>query len=695
MPGSARKGVPFTISIVALMLCIVGLLSTALLLVGWRSTRALESANIDLHMAALDEAVSDWLAGTLRGTVYAQQVLARTPVFLADAAQLDTSEQVRELSALLAEHAEVSAAYAGYDDGRFVYVGQVGAGGDIGDDVVVPDDAVLLVRLVERQGAEARETYSFVLADGSRTAAAAQPTDFDPRIRPWYGQALARHGAIMTEPYDFAFTGTAGVSVAVPIGWRRGAIGFDFTLENLSRVAAQHRLSPSSIVMVATAEGNVLADSSRCAGCPAAPAGIAEMLRRDLVTAAGRGAGRLDLTHRQDGSDWEVLIDPMPPIVSERFFIASAAPVAEIAVQSARLLREATLVAAVVVLLAVGGVLVAALLLSAGIRRVAQRTGRIRHLDFSSGPPVQSRIREIMLLSDSVERMRAGLEVFGRYVAKDLVRQILRSPDAAGVGGVRREVTIMFTDIEGFSRISEDIEPEVLTGRLSRYFDALGGPIAARRGTIDKFIGDSIMAFWNAPELDERHVEHACRAALEAAAASRRLAEKWGGRGRPAFRTRFGLHTGPAVIGNVGARDRINYTVVGAATNQASRLEGLNKVYGTQILASGAVAAQTADRFVWRHLDTVVPAGTSETVELHELLGEVGDGRDDGAFLARWSAARAAYAAGDFAGAAAAFDQAAALRPDDGPCAVLGERCRRLLQAPPADWTGVWQYDVK
>ena len=115
--------------------------------------------------------------------------------------------------------------------------------------------------------------------------------------------------------------------------------------------------------------------------------------------------------------------------------------------------------------------------------------------------------------------MREGLEVFGRYVSKDLVQQIMRSPETAGVGGKRREITVMFTDIEGFSRLSETMEPELLTSRLSRYFEALGSAISANRGMIDKYIGDSIMAFWNAPEPDPDHVVNACRAALQAAAA--------------------------------------------------------------------------------------------------------------------------------------------------------------------------------
>jgi adenylate cyclase len=213
---------------------------------------------------------------------------------------------------------------------------------------------------------------------------------------------------------------------------------------------------------------------------------------------------------------------------------------------------------------------------------------------------------------------------------------------------------------------------------------------------IDKYIGDSIMAFWNAPEPDPDHIANACRGALQAAAAGRELSEKWHERGRPGFRTRFGLHTGPAVVGNVGARERINYTLVGQVANQASRLEGMNKVYGTEILASGEVAQPTAELFVWRHIDRVVAVGTTEAHDVHEPLGEIASAPEHAAFLARWDAAREAYTAGRFDEALAAFRSAAALRESDAPCRVFIGRCEALLRdGMPAGWDGTWHMDRK
>ena len=214
---------------------------------------------------------------------------------------------------------------------------------------------------------------------------------------------------------------------------------------------------------------------------------------------------------------------------------------------------------------------------------------------------------------------------------------------------------------------------------------------------IDKYIGDSIMAFWNAPEPDPDHIANACRAALQAAAAGEQLSEKWRGRGRPGFRTRFGLHTGLAVVGNVGARERINYTLVGAVANQASRLEGLNKIYGTEILASGEVAGATADRFVWRHIDRIVAAGTTEQHDIHEPLGETDTRRR--IMPSSWPSGRPAATPTRAAASrrhSPASSAAATCGPTTGRAACSSSAARQFCAtARPPDWDGIWHFDSK
>ncbi len=691
-----RRSIPFSIHILTLMALIVAPLSATLLWLGLHAVGEMEKRDVDQGMSALDDAVIGLLSNGLRVIVLVGQAMGEAPAFLPQATDAD-EERLRQLAAVLRRHPTVEASFVGYPDGRLLYAGRTDAfSPSQRKEFNVPSGDPVVLRVIEGDAPNRHDTWRFVGKDGKPGEPYKRPSDFDPRRRPWYVGTQNGRAPTVTEPYRFAWSNEIGVSVGVPMP-QGGVIGFDVSLATLSRLIVQYKLTANTLILVATGTSDIFVETRPCDTtddtCLPGDEAVRALVRRTVVESAG---ARVQRDVQIAGRDYKLIVHPVPPIYGRSFAVAAAVPIEELTAMSRALLEQAAVVAAAAVGLAILATLLVSLLLSRSMARLAIKTQRIRDLDFSDKVPVTSRITEIMRLSEAVERMREGLEVFGHYVSKDLVRQIMRSPARTGVGGERRDVTVMFTDIEGFSRISEGIAPELLTSRLSRYFEALGAAISGNRGTIDKYIGDSVMAFWNAPELDPDHVVHACRAALQAAAASRALADKWRGRGRPAFRTRFGLHAGPAVVGNVGARERINYTLVGAVANQASRLEGLNKVYGTDILASGEVAARTADQFVWRHIDRIVAAGTTEAMEIFEPLGEVSTAAAHADFLARWQAGRDAYADGRFEEAIACFQGAATLRPGDGPCRVFIARCTDFARTGlPAGWDGAWHFDKK
>jgi adenylate cyclase len=695
--NESRRSVPFSITLLTLMALIVFPLATALLWLGWRAVDHLETRSVGQRMASLETAVEGFLISGLRVVVAVGTTLSESPDFAFSSGP--DQERLRQFVALLGRYPAMAAVFVGYDDGRFLYAGRPETFSvDQRLEFDAPDGPSIILRKVEGAGAARRETWWFEMPDGSKSPPRSRFLDYDPRTRPWYVDARQSNAPVLTEPYHFAQANVVGVSAGVPLH-RDGVIGFDFTLDTLSSLIGSYRITPNSIIMLASDTGTVFMESEACklehSQCLPGEDAVRAAMRR-AVAQFGAGDQRTERDLVLGGRDYRLLVHNMAPNLGRRYQIAAAVPIVELSADSHTLLERAALAAAIAVGLAAGGALLAALLLSRSLARIAAKTERIRDLDFSDRVPVRSRITEIARLSASIERMREGLEVFGRYVSKNLVHQIMRSPETAGVGGVRREITVMFTDIEGFSLLSEAMEPELLTDRLSRYFDALGTAISANRGMIDKYIGDSIMAFWNAPEPDPDHIANACRAALQAAAASNQLSEKWRGRGRPGFRTRFGLHTGPAVVGNVGARERINYTLVGAVANQASRLEGLNKAYRTEILASGEIARATADRFVWRQIDRIVAAGTTEQHEIHEPMGEIDTAPRHAEFLSQWRAGRVAYLEGRFEAALACFRATASLRPTDGPSRVFIERCTAFLRdGPPKEWDGTWHFDRK
>ena len=228
---------------------------------------------------------------------------------------------------------------------------------------------------------------------------------------------------------------------------------------------------------------------------------------------------------------------------------------------------------------------------------------------------------------------------------------------------------------------------------LGRYFEVMTAALQGCGGTIDKYIGDAIMAVWNAPAPTPDHARRACEAALAAQAAGDALFASPEWEGRPPLVTRFGLHTGEVLVGHFGAPDRLSYTCLGDGVNLAARLEGLNKQYGTTLLASDSVREAVGPAFVFRFLDVVAVSGKGQAVRVHELLGLAGEAGPRVDRARAYEAALALYLSREFARALAGFEAVAALDP---PAAVLASRCRSLLlNPPPSNWDGTYVATTK
>ena len=292
---------------------------------------------------------------------------------------------------------------------------------------------------------------------------------------------------------------------------------------------------------------------------------------------------------------------------------------------------------------------------------------------------------------DITEKKRAAelaaMRVWGKYAPVDLVRRLYREKSEPVLGGELMEISIMFSDIKGFTTLSEQLDPNRLADMLGLYLDTLSRIIQRdTHGTIDKYIGDAIMTIWNAPEPVPNHPQMACLAALRCRDAARSLAQTPEWRGFPAFETRFGLHCARALVGHFGARDRMNYTAIGDAINLASRLEGLNKRYGSSIIASDTIVDRANEAFDFRLLDVVAVKGKSDPITIYELLGTKGALEHCRQVVSAYETAFSAYAAGKFERALAVLQENAS----DPPSTVLIERCKAFLQVPPpADWRGI------
>jgi adenylate cyclase len=313
--------------------------------------------------------------------------------------------------------------------------------------------------------------------------------------------------------------------------------------------------------------------------------------------------------------------------------------------------------------------------------------GQMR-LDAKPAPP--SRFVEVERMNDALRRLRSGLRSFSRFVPTDLVRRVLSSGHEAVLFADHRRCTVFFSDIEGFTRIAERTPPAELVRLLGLYLDETTRVIDAERGTIDKFIGDAIMAFWGAPEDAPDQAVRACVAALRLQARLDYLRGQ-GLAWAKQFPTRVGIATGDVVVGNMGASTRLNYTVLGDTVNVAARLEGLNKRYGTRILVSEATYEEAKAAVVARPIDVVSVAGREGTVRLFEPTALADQASPATREVAdRFRAGLDLYLRRDFAGAAARYAEAQALAPDDVAARILFGRAHGYaVSPPPRDWNGV------
>ncbi|MDR1128522.1 MAG: CHASE2 domain-containing protein [Treponema sp.] len=303
-------------------------------------------------------------------------------------------------------------------------------------------------------------------------------------------------------------------------------------------------------------------------------------------------------------------------------------------------------------------------------------------------------VREIVSYLVSEKEKQFINKALSTYVSKEVVNELIANPALLQLGGAKRQMSAVFTDIQGFSTISEQLDPEKLVLLLNRYLTAMSDIIMENTGTIDKYEGDAIVAFFGAPVFQERHAALACRSALQMKKAEAELNKViMDERLSPVpLYTRIGINTGEMVVGNMGTSNKMNYTIMGNAVNLAARLEGVNKQYHTGgILISEYTRQETGDEFVCRSLDRVRVVGINAPLRLYELLGErSGPGAAEAGDFASWENAVASFENREFRAAAEIFDSIASRNESDGVARLYLERCRDYMRTPPPDdWDGI------
>jgi adenylate cyclase len=564
----------------------------------------------------------------------------------------------------------------------------------------------------------ARPSEYLVDPEGHRVAV--PPTSVEPYFpsqRDWFQRALGSSGLVWLEPYRFndgAYGISAVLAVAIPSRGPKpvGVLDADFFLRDVTSFLQTMHIGERGRALIVTRSGAIVGEPDTAA----LPDAVRARIKANAVQAPRDSGAHEEVVTVAAGGRWRLsdrpLSAPLAAGVEEPWrqgqvilpdwrvvLVVPEAELTRIVDENARMTAVGGLVA---LTLAIALALALARFITEPIDAMSRELEQVREMRLVEGPPTNSWVTEVRVLGESIARMKRGLRSFAKFVPGDLVRSLIAKGEEASLGGEVRELTIQFSDLAGFTSLSERLSPQAIVRELEAYFDAMAGAIASHGGTLDKYLGDGVLSFFNAPHDLADHPAQACAAALDAQG---RLDVYSAGRqaqGLGPLRVRIGISVGEVLVGNIGTMERFGYTVVGDAANLAARLEALNKHYGTGILATERVrlATRTADaeeRFVWRHLDRAAVVGRSAPTELYELVAYAG--RCDSTTLEAirlYEQALLRYFDRDMEAALRGFEAAASLGWGAAAARLMAARAAEYLEVPPPDgWNGVYQHQSK
>ena len=456
----------------------------------------------------------------------------------------------------------------------------------------------------------------------------------DIRALSGYQAAKSSRALIVEGPWPNPDTGYPVITLRVPIikeGAFIGCASANITLDMLSQFLASHRASPRSTTIIANpVKGTIIAypDQKKSVRLEN---GRLELSRLDTIADDNvREAYRLQSEARNDafffrspqsGEEISASFTPFPGSFGQPWEVVILTPTDDFVGTLNQTNRQMIVLIAVLTGLELLLIYFFSRRLSRPIEHVSRELRSVEELTFSHTARASSNIREIKELQTAVALFETSLRSFSSFVPLDVVRKLIKTGTPLSLGVEQRFMTMLFTDLKDFSTLAEQMAPNDLLAQLSVYFEVVSHAIAEEFGTVDKFIGDGIMAFWGAPIHRDDHVLRGCCGAMRATRRMEQLNADWSKQGRPPLHLRIGLHCADVLVGNVGSSERLSYTVMGDGVNVAARLEGINKTFGTTICISDSMVDAAGLNIVARPIRKVQVKGRKREFMIYELLG--------------------------------------------------------------------------
>ena len=530
----------------------------------------------------------------------------------------------------------IISAYVGLSDGSFRQARQIDPAVEI-QGKLPPAGTRYADRWIDRpRNAAPVDHYVFLDADRRELGTSEQTTAYDPRTRLWYRTAQETRGMSVSDVDVFATLGLVGFTVGAPFyadGRLLGVAAADITLDGLSDYLSERKISPGTKSYILDHQGRVIANSERIKTY-ASQGGRVELqhitsLGDDVPAVAfsfrPRDAER-SFSFKQGGRDYLASLTTLPASFGKKWQLFVITPLDDFTSAFDDHNRKLFFFGLVAIALQILIIYFLSSVISSPLERLAHKVTRIQDLEGQNLPPLRSPIREVALLSRAIDTLDTAVKSFAAFVPVGLVRQLLESDQKLELGGHSRFLTIFFSDLEAFSSLSEEVPSQELLLRVSAYLEVVTRAVNEEHGTIDKFIGDGVMAFWGAPALLDDHAQKACFAALRIREGMKELNARWEADGTKPLRIRIGIHSDAVLVGNIGSKERMSYTVMGDGVNIAARLEGINKEYGTRICISHAVFKEAGERLCVRPIDDVTVKGRRSRIPVYELMGAYGLG---------------------------------------------------------------------
>lgn len=496
-------------------------------------------------------------------------------------------------------------------------------GNEAGDFIQVRRNPELAERTIGMIDGARMDTWVYKDWEGNVLKTESSPAAYDPTKRAWYKDSLVEDWFYLSPPYIFASTDEPGITISMPDfgdgNVKQGVYGIDITLNGLVRfIRKQSAITRGEIVIydqnrtviASTLDVDSVTEVRHLKRLEDIDNGVVNSILenpdQDSVT-DGQGVGYIFTT------------SSFPTGYGARWHIITYTPENLILGDIRKVIYQSILISLVVLFLVIAAVVFISRRVSNPIVEIAEASRSLKKMDLAVSINSDSNIKEIRQAQDALLSLKSGLASFKRYMPADLVNRLIQAGQVAKVGGQVKDLAIMFTDIENFTTISESLSPEELTTQLSEYLDHVVHIILENEGTIDKYIGDAVLAFWGAPEDVENAVHKAVKAAILIHEKLDEVNREWSAQGKPELKTRIGIHYGKTLVGNIGSNERLNYTIIGDNVNIASRLEGANKQYGTKIIISQAVHDIVKDDFESRSLDSIMLKGKTEPVKIYSV----------------------------------------------------------------------------